>query len=333
MEGKKTSQMEMLKSKNGSPFLGIKCLFENFKRLPPGQFFYSVIPIAIQSVQLYEFPVMSRRRKNEPDWLEISLEVVATTFILALISPEFRQALKAIGSFAIFLACACIIGLIGFVIYRRATRSSNAASNAPILPSPDRPLPVSNNVAGNIAPQTASELPSLLRSMDWFQFEKLVALLYRTHGYAVEQRGGANPDGGIDLLIEKDGRCWAVQCKQWKAWKVGVKAVREFLGALTDAKIQQGIFITLCGYTEQARQLAEKHGIEIISETRLVQMIESTNARFDPEALEILHDKRKFCPKCEREMVLRTAAKGPGAGTQFWGCSGYPKCRFTLPMS
>jgi ssDNA-binding Zn-finger/Zn-ribbon topoisomerase 1 len=60
-------------------------------------------------------------------------------------------------------------------------------------------------------------------------------------------------------------------------------------------------------------------------------MLEATDARFDPAALEILRDNWKMCPKCEREMVLRTASKGPGAGKQFWGCSGYPRCQFTMP--
>jgi restriction system protein len=157
-------------------------------------------------------------------------------------------------------------------------------------------------------------------------------LVYRKLSYTVARRGGANPDGGIDLVIEKDGQRSAVQCKQWKTWNVGVKAVREFLGALTDAGIPKGIFITLCGFTGEAKQLAEKHGIEIVNEVGLAKMIEDTNARFDPETLAILNDARKFCPKCEQEMVLRTATKGVGAGRQFWGCSAYPKCRFTMPL-
>jgi four helix bundle suffix protein len=33
------------------------------------------------------------------------------------------------------------------------------------------------------------------------------------------------------------------------------------------------------------------------------------------------------CPKCGKLMVVRTARKGDGAGSQFWGCSGYPGCR------
>lgn len=33
------------------------------------------------------------------------------------------------------------------------------------------------------------------------------------------------------------------------------------------------------------------------------------------------------CPKCGRPMVLRTAKSGENQGNQFWGCSGFPRCR------
>ena len=33
------------------------------------------------------------------------------------------------------------------------------------------------------------------------------------------------------------------------------------------------------------------------------------------------------CPKCGSEMVLRETKKGENLGKQFWGCSGFPKCR------
>lgn len=69
-----------------------------------------------------------------------------------------------------------------------------------------------------------------------------------------------------------------------------------------------------------------------MNEVGLAKMIEDTDARFDPETQAIFLDTRKFCPKCEQEMVLRTATKGLGAGRQFWGCSAYPKCRFTMPV-
>ena len=35
------------------------------------------------------------------------------------------------------------------------------------------------------------------------------------------------------------------------------------------------------------------------------------------------------CPRCGAPLVIRTAKKGPNAGSQFLGCSRYPDCRYT----
>ena len=35
----------------------------------------------------------------------------------------------------------------------------------------------------------------------------------------------------------------------------------------------------------------------------------------------------RVCPRCGSSMVLRTAKRGNNAGSQFWGCSAYPKCK------
>jgi predicted RNA-binding Zn-ribbon protein involved in translation (DUF1610 family) len=35
------------------------------------------------------------------------------------------------------------------------------------------------------------------------------------------------------------------------------------------------------------------------------------------------------CPKCGGELILRTARSGTNAGSQFYGCSKYPACRYT----
>jgi len=183
------------------------------------------------------------------------------------------------------------------------------------------------------APPAAVGLPRAGGTIDWFQFEKAVAAAYHKLGYSVTRRGGANPDGGIDLVLEKNGVQTCVQCKHWKTRAVGVRAMREFLGALTDAGLKNGVFVTLCGYTGEAKQLAEKHDIEILNETALANLLESIDAGYDPEMLAILNDTTKYCPKCDGVMALRTAVKGSNPGSQFWGCSNYPRCRFTMPVS
>jgi len=38
------------------------------------------------------------------------------------------------------------------------------------------------------------------------------------------------------------------------------------------------------------------------------------------------------CPLCSGPMILRTARKEPQAGSQFWGCAGYPACKGTLAL-
>jgi hypothetical protein len=43
-------------------------------------------------------------------------------------------------------------------------------------------------------------------------------------------------------------------------------------------------------------------------------------------------DSTPVCPKCNTQMVRRTAAKGKRAGNTFWGCVHYPKCRHTVDL-
>ncbi len=38
------------------------------------------------------------------------------------------------------------------------------------------------------------------------------------------------------------------------------------------------------------------------------------------------------CARCGGEMRLRTAARGPQTGEQFWGCVNYPRCRQTVAV-
>ena len=267
------------------------------------------------------------RRQNREVAINVA-KLMGLVIGASILVPRFRPLVLGLG--LLVIAVVAVVGVVAlgvFLIRRVAPKSLLNSPHSTHLYSATL-TPVTTL---KIRPQTTADLIEQLRAIDWFQFEKLVALTYRKLGYTVIRRGGANPDGGIDLVIEKDNQRAAIQCKQWRTWNVGIKAVREFLGALTDAGIQNGIFITLCGYTGDAKQLAEKHRIEIVNEIGLAQILESTDARFDLETIAILNNKSKSCPKCENEMVLRTATRGLGVGKQFWGCSSYPRCRFTMP--
>ena len=59
---------------------------------------------------------------------------------------------------------------------------------------------------------------------------------------------------------------------------------------------------------------------------------ETTAHRTDPSDRTDRTVKSPTCAACGEAMVLRTARKGPKSGSQFWGCSGYPECKATLPV-
>ena len=190
---------------------------------------------------------MARRRKNRELDLALGMaQLIALAMLGAMFVPPVRQMLLGLGAFLVGAFALVLVIALGVRLIRRSKSKLPFASgqfttlNASLPPAATTP---------EHKPQTSADLVQQLRSIDWFQFEQLVALVYRKQGYAVSRRGGANPDGGIDLVIEKNGTRTAIQCKHWKTWNVGVKAVRELLGALTDAGIRRGLFITLRGCT------------------------------------------------------------------------------------
>lgn len=269
---------------------------------------------------------MARRRNNGLQDLVLNLimPLGGVVILLCAINPGLRHTLVWLGTIALMVF---ILAIIGLVIYKLV--SGRRQTDSPFVEGqisayqPTLPPPVNSR----------ADLVQKLHAIDWFQFEKIIALVCADLGFSVTRRGGANPDGGIDLVLESNGERKAVQCKQWKAWKVGIKPVREFYGAMMAEKFEKGIYITLRGYTPEAKEFADKFGIEFMDEAGVAQMIEMSQARYSPEFLELINDSRKFCPKCEAEMVLRTATKGMNRGGQFWGCSSYPRCKYTLQIN
>ena len=89
----------------------------------------------------------------------------------------------------------------------------------------------------------------------------MVGEAFRRQGYAVEERGGSSPDGGVDLVLRKGGQKTIVQCKHWKSQQVGVSIVRELLGAMTAQSASGGIVVTAGSYTADARAKARASAV------------------------------------------------------------------------
>ncbi len=92
-----------------------------------------------------------------------------------------------------------------------------------------------------VADVAQAQSASALDGMSWREFERLVGEAYRLQGYQVTETGGGGADGGIDLVLTKGNEKFLVQCKQWKAYKVGVEVVRELYGVMAARVIGRGM--------------------------------------------------------------------------------------------
>ncbi len=174
-----------------------------------------------------------------------------------------------------------------------------------------------------------------LRNLPWKQFEDLVGEYFRRSGYDVSETLGGGADDGVDLKLGAYGTTTLVQCKRWKNKKVGVPIVRELLGAITAHRADNGIVVTTTEFTEDARDFARKHGVQLIAGSELLDAIrplQPAGQLAEPPALEFTLDDPPPCPRCGGEMVRRTARKGSNAGNQFWGCRSFPRCRGTAKI-
>jgi len=68
---------------------------------------------------------------------------------------------------------------------------------------------------------------------------------------------------------------------------------------------------------------------------RLIRTLEkhvsesSLTTRDHVRSLRERHASSTVCPRCGSNLIVRTAKKGPNAGSKFLGCENYPRCRFT----
>lgn len=185
---------------------------------------------------------------------------------------------------------------------------------------------------------TGRDATQAIAGMSWRDFELLIAEAFRRRGFSVQDQGGRGPDGGVDIVLAKGTERHLVQCKQWRATKVGVTVVRELYGVMSAKGAAGGFVVTSGAYTQDAIEFARGRNIQLIDGAQLLTLMDtvrdmSEQAQRNP-AHEMKETKRltPVCPKCSADMKLREAKKGPMAGSKFWGCTSFPDCRGTLPL-
>jgi len=198
-----------------------------------------------------------------------------------------------------------------------------------------------------------------IAQMSWREFEVLVGEHFRHLGFSVRVTGGGGPDGGVDVLLQKGADHYLVQCKHWRARRVGVEAVRELYGVMAAQRMAGGFVVTSGDFTEEARAFASGREVQLINGLALKQAVQAQSAAISPlnpqAALGGQQALREsptvvvapatptqlpssaaatLCPVCTSSMVLRQVRNGSNAGQNFWGCSQFGKtqCRGSRPV-
>jgi restriction system protein len=195
----------------------------------------------------------------------------------------------------------------------------------------------------------ASNRADGIAQMSWREFELLVSEYFRLQGFAVTHNGGGGPDGGVDVWLHKGSDRYLVQCKHWRARRVGVELVREMYGVVAAQRLAGGFVVTSGDFTEEARAFAAGRELQLVNGKALQSGIhaqaEPVTRQSVPVAASAASPRSAsasimevsevpICPLCHASMTLRQARSGANAGRSFWGCSQYgqTKCRGTREL-
>ena len=87
-----------------------------------------------------------------------------------------------------------------------------------------------------------------------------------------------------------------------------------------------------CFSTNGVDQIVEKLKTSMdVNEQIKKEHIKEVKARAKGKAVIVGRELR--CPYCNSKLVVRRVKQGPHAGRKFYGCSNYPRCRFTKNIS
>lgn len=114
---------------------------------------------------------------------------------------------------------------------------------------------------------------SILDEMEGHEFEYFCAELLQENGFYEVEVTRASGDYGIDILAEKDGVTYAIQCKCYSA-PVGVKAIQEAYAGRDYYDRMVGAVLTNQYFTNPAVEAAKKLKILLWDREYLESMME-----------------------------------------------------------
>ena len=144
-------------------------------------------------------------------------------------------------------------------------------------------------LSDNYYPEMQNKLAAV-DAMDGHEFEYFCAELLKENGFVNVEVTQASGDFGVDVLAEKDGVTYAVQCKCYSD-KVGNHAVQEAYAGAAYYGSSVPVVLTNQDFTPAAREMAASLGVKLWGRSELddlLRVYESTEQRRKRMILKIL---------------------------------------------
>lgn len=145
-----------------------------------------------------------------------------------------------------------------------------------VLVSKVEALPLLQDVAAAAAaepaPTTGVDDLTLVDLMDGQEFERWCAALLRQNGYTDVELTTVSGDQGVDILAQKDGIRFAIQCKCYSS-DIGNSPVQEVTTGKVIYRCQIGAVMTNRYFTAGAKTAAEATGTLLWDRDKLREMM------------------------------------------------------------
>lgn len=153
---------------------------------------------------------------------------------------------------------------IAFMVGTQGLRLSPDYSTSSVII--DIPLPYSD---------TTSCSKPLDNAMDGHDFEYFVAEIFSKNGFSnvIVTRGSG--DFGVDVVAEKEGERYAIQCKRYSS-PLGLAPIQEVYAGMPYYQCTKGMVVTNSSFTAAACELASQIGVILIDGSSLSEMSQNT---------------------------------------------------------
>lgn len=121
----------------------------------------------------------------------------------------------------------------------------------------------------------AVNIPNDYDNMDGHQFEYFCADVLKKNGFENVEVTQGSGDHGIDILAEKDGITYAIQCKCYSS-DIGNAAVQQAHTGKSIYKKDIAVVLTNRYFTAQAKEEAAALGVKLWDRDKLNSMIEKS---------------------------------------------------------